>query len=188
MVANFWPVKNHKELIHVIENHNNNWLLYIIGNVIEEETEYYAYVRKLVDNNPRIKIIPGLSREATASAIKEADLLLVPSIAESAGPLVVLQAMSYGTPWIATPRCNSVQDEAGGIVVNLEYFPEAIEYLQNNRDIYEQLSTLGKEHWERSLNWNSSIHFYIKLLEDSNQIIEARMPSDIRERMNIIQS
>jgi len=51
----------------------------------------------------RIKIIPGLPPEEVNQAIKESRVLLVPSLDESVGPLVLLQAMYYKIPWIATP-------------------------------------------------------------------------------------
>ncbi len=56
-----------------------------------------------------------LSRAETVSAIQEADVLLLTSESE-ASPLVILESMAAGTPWISFD-VGCVRDHVGGLVV-----------------------------------------------------------------------
>ena len=188
MVANFWPVKNHDGLLEVLKSFPGNWQLVIIGNRIDIESDYYNRVQSLADNDKRVKIIGGLPKDLAASAIKEADILLLPSKAESAGPLVVLQAMSYGIPWIATPSCNSVNDEAGGIVCPVEKFPVAIEFILRNSEIRNNLSALGREHWKHAFKWDKAINIFTALIEGRISKDNLGMTESSREKTKNIQN
>ncbi len=188
MVANFWPVKNHDGLIEVLSKYKGNWQLAIIGNKIDIQEDYYQKIVTLAKSFNQIKILGGLPRPITSAAIRDADLLLVPSKAESAGPLVVLQSMSYGTPWIATPDCNSVKDEAGGIIAPIEQFPKAIDFILSEKEIRNKLSFLGKEHWQNSFRWKSSIPMYLALIEGLKLPYSLKMPENLREQTRQIQN
>jgi glycosyltransferase involved in cell wall biosynthesis len=188
MVANFWPVKNHDELFSVLSTYAGTWQLAIIGSAIESEAAYYRRIETLAASDPRIRIVGGLPRSKAAAAIRDADVLLVPSKAESAGPLVVLQAMSYGTPWIATPSCNAVKDEAGGIIASVGHFPAAIDFLLSTSDKKNKIIELGKKHWERSFRWKSSLPVFVSLIEGTLQPDPLTMPEDIREESLMLQT
>ena len=61
----------------------------------------------------------------------ESDILVLPSIAE-ATPLVLLEAMSKGLPWIASETCGSASELAGGVIVAQGGFAAAIAQLLSN--------------------------------------------------------
>lgn len=182
LVANFWPVKNHIGLFKQFKNLELDCELIVIGNKINHFEKYYNDCLKEAEGDKRIKFLGGLERKKTSAAIRDADLLLVPSFAESAGPLVVLQAMSYGTPWLATKNCNATKDEAGGLSIELEYFNEVIKKLFSKPELLQELGKLGIEHWERCFQWNRMMEAFIEIIESGSTEINFNFPEDIRKR------
>jgi FkbM family methyltransferase len=182
MVANFWPVKNHLELLQILAKDEGDWELVIIGHRIGHLGDYHAQVVEQAAKDPRVKLLSGLPRMQAAAAIRDADLLLVPSKGESAGPLVVLQAMCYGTPWLATPECNAVGDEAGGVVAQLDRFPAVIRALLASPAHRRELGALGREHYQHSFTWKQTIPAFLALMRGQGSLPDLRMPADLRER------
>ena len=185
-VANFWPIKNQSNLIKSFINEPGDFDIVIIGNKILGKEEFFDYCTELARYDDRITIIPGLSPEEVNQAIKEADLLLIPSLGESAGPLVLLQAMHYKTPWIATPYCNAAPDEAGGIIAELKDFPKYARILLDNPHLAIELGELGYQHQQRSFVLEKSIDAFVSLIEGKNNIPDFRMPDDIRDKQKML--
>jgi glycosyltransferase involved in cell wall biosynthesis/predicted TPR repeat methyltransferase len=188
MVANFWPVKNHAALLRCFKDQRGDWQLVIIGHRIGHFGEYYSEVLDLAAADPRVRVLGGLPREDAASAIRDADLLLVPSRGESAGPLVVLQAMSYGTPWICTPECNAATDEAGGIVAALEEFPAVISYLLDRPELRAELGRLGKAHWQQTMTWEKTLPAFMSLIRGEDEVPDLRLSKALRDATRTIRA
>ncbi|MBC7246762.1 MAG: glycosyltransferase [Actinobacteria bacterium] len=110
-VATYYHIKNQLWLIKHISRMPGNWVLAMIGRVDDEA--YYREMVKAVKGDERFMILGPLPRETVAAAMEEADLLLLPSVAESF-PLVVLEAMSHRLPWVASDNCSGLQDVPGG--------------------------------------------------------------------------
>ena len=113
-----------------------------------------------------------------AAAMAEAELLLLPSLAE-ATPLVLVEAMSHGLPWIATPTCGSAHDHAGGLIRPLDEFPEAIAQLLGDPAARTALGAAGRAHWEASYSWNVVGPRYVALLE-GGPLPELPSPDELR--------
>ncbi|MEO0272298.1 MAG: glycosyltransferase [candidate division WOR-3 bacterium] len=182
-VGNFWPVKNQLGLIEAFRQVDGDWLLAFVGNVLlwPKERIYFEICYKKALNDGRIKIIGPLNRKLTNSLIKCADILLVPSLAESGSPLVVLEAMSFGIPWIATPECNGVRDQAGGIVSNVEDFHFIIKKLLSKPKLMRELGSLGRQHWELCFNWDVVIKGFMDIINEGKLNYDFRMPKTLRE-------
>jgi glycosyltransferase involved in cell wall biosynthesis len=181
-IANYFPEKNHLAFLEAVRQTKADFELLLIGRPYDEHLWIYDEVLKLSAQDARIHVGGGLSREKAAAVIEEASLLVLPSVAEC-NPLVILEAMSCGTPWLATPECNSVLDEAGGIVVPLSEFGRIISLLQPSQAAFRLLGALGREHWERCFSWERTLPAFIKLLEqgrcDSSAFV---MPAELREK------
>ncbi len=186
VVANFYPIKNQLNLLKQFANINEDWNLVIIGHQIKGFEFYFEQCQKIADLNDNILIIPGLSTDDTNAAISQADLLLVPSLGESAGPLSLLQAMHYGTPWIATPDCNSALDEAGGVLADVVEFPRLAKILLENPEFTNRLSQLGIKHHNISFKWDKSIDLFVDLINNKEITKSLYMPLNIRNEMNIL--
>jgi glycosyltransferase involved in cell wall biosynthesis/ADP-heptose:LPS heptosyltransferase len=188
MVGNFWPVKNHAALLRCLKDQPGDWQLAVIGHRISHLGDYHAQVLDLAAADPRVRLLGGLSREEAAAAIRDADLLLVPSQGESAGPLVVLQAMSYGTPWISTPACNAAPDEAGGIVAPLPEFPKVIQFLLGQPELRMALGRLGRAHWQQCLTWEKTLPAFLNLIQGTVEVPNLRLPRELRDATQAIRT
>ena len=177
-VANFWPVKNHLELIKSMRKLHGDWRLVFIGSPHDES--WFQQVEKAVKDDPRFILLGRQPREVAMALEREADLLLLPSLGEGC-PMVILEAMSCGTPWLATPECGSVRDQAGGIVAPLSDFPLIIEQLMLVPQMRSVLGKLGREHWETCFSPEVVLPMFKSLIEnDESSLPDLRMPPRLR--------
>ncbi|WP_163350660.1 glycosyltransferase family 4 protein [Desulfovibrio sp. JC010] len=162
MVANYWPVKNHIPLIQTVSNNlKGDWHLAIMGS--PHVQGYFRQVCKTAEGDKRITVLPRQPREVASAAIRDADGLLLASAGEGC-PLVILQAMSHGTPWIATPECGSVHEQAGGVVTPLNNFPDIMHRIITNKVVAEKLGGVGKAHWERSFAMDRVVNGFVDII------------------------
>jgi len=179
-VGNFWPVKNQLGLIEVLSKTPGTWQMVFIGAALPwpHEQHYFAAVKKLAAQDPRIRILGPLPAHEADAAIAEADILLLSSHAECR-PLVILQAMHHGTPWIATPQCNSVHWDAGGVVCPLEQFPRAIHRLLERPALRKALGVLGTELWNACFSWEKVLPLFLQIIEEGRPQAEITLPADL---------
>jgi glycosyltransferase involved in cell wall biosynthesis len=183
MVANYWPGKNHLGLIEVMRTLPGEWRLEIIGN--PHRKDYFAKVKRAGESDPRI-VVHGLTPpDVTAAAIRDADLLLLASKGECC-PLVIIQAMRHGTPWIATPQCGSVRDQAGGIVVDLEHFARVVETLMRLPDHRKIIGQLGQTHWQECFDPERVFPAFVDLIRKRECNSDLRYPNKIKEKASKI--
>ena len=180
-VANFWPVKNHHSLLQALKGVPGDWTLALIGNALPwpAERAYHDQAMALAAEDPRVVCCGGLPPEEADAAIAEADLLLLPSHAECR-PLVILQAMRHGTPWIATPECNSVQDDAGGFICPVESFGTVIRACLKHPTALQVLGQVGREHWQRIFCWEHIMPVFSQLFETGGCETSLAMPKGLR--------
>lgn len=186
-VGNFWPVKNQLGLLRAMADTPGDWRLLLAGAPAPwpDKRPYFMDCWAACARDPRLRILGPLPPAEAAALICEADALLVPSLGESAGPLVLLQAMAMGRPWIATPECNAVHDEAGGLIVPVARFPEAVAALAADPALARSLGELGREHWRRCFTWERSLEGFIGLIEGrdpAGAVPDLRLPDDLRHR------
>ena len=177
-VANFWPFKNHLGLIKALKTLQGDWRLAMIGS--PHDVRCLEQVKKAIHGDHRFIMLEQQPREVTAAAIREADTVLLGSWYEGC-PLTILEAMSIGTPWLATPECGSVVDQAGGFVTNVESFPLVLPAIINDESVKTALGDLGKRHWEACFSPEAVLPAFIDLLEsDGAHMPDLRMPPQLR--------
>jgi glycosyltransferase involved in cell wall biosynthesis len=114
-----------------------------------------------------LQIVDGTDPGAVASAIAAADLFLFTSHVECA-PLVILEAMAAGTPWVSYDVGN-VSELAGGVVAGS--FPELVdgarEILDGRRP---ELGPQGRQAWEADHRWEDIVPRYESIF---NEVLEA---------------
>jgi glycosyltransferase involved in cell wall biosynthesis len=105
----------------------------------------------------QIEILDGSPPGVVARAIAAADLFLFTSRVECA-PLVILEAMAAGTPWVSYDVGN-VSELAGGLVATTpaELLDAAREILDG---AHPQLGIQGRSAWEAEHRWDTVIPRY----------------------------
>ena len=185
-VANLYNVKNHTGILRAIKSLPDDCRLVMIGYPTDQQDYIKDFKEELKSNNNFI-YIPGLSQNGIAEAMEAADLLILASHGE-VSPVCIMEAMSHRTPWLATHNCGTVNEMAGGIVTELDKFSELINYLKNNRNLLDQLSKLGYEHWEACYSWDIVIKGWKELIENGRMTLNFLMPNWIAEEMEKLKS
>jgi glycosyltransferase involved in cell wall biosynthesis len=108
--------------------------------------------------------------------MRAAKALLLPSRVE-ATPLVILEAMSHGLPWIATPGCGAVHEHAGGRIVPLTDFLPTARALLADEPARRALGAAGQEHWEACYTWDAIAPRYDALLRGASELPPPAAPA-----------
>ena len=167
-VANLYWVKNHLGLIKTLSNLPANWKLVMIGNPSGEKDCVDAVYSEL-KNRPDILFIPGLSSEWISSAMIASNVVVLASKGEGS-PITILEAMSHGKPWIATPECGAANDHLGGIISKLKEFKYYLNLIYKNKKLRDNLGLLSYEHWKESYSWKAVMKIWISLIENKNEL------------------
>ncbi len=190
-VANIWKVKNHLGLLDSFTTIPPNWKLVLIGLPYDkdgpQEMEYSLKVMKALQYRSDILYIPGLPHEDVAAAMKTANVVVLASHAEIS-PMAIVEAMSYGIPWLATPECGDVAEKAGGIVAPLDLFPAILTLLEQQPELALALGKVGFAHWQASFNWDVVREGWIELVDQGSLSKTYEMPPTIAQRMDDLQS
>ncbi|MDD2338417.1 MAG: glycosyltransferase, partial [Geobacteraceae bacterium] len=180
-VANLWPVKNHDGLLRTLRNMPGDWRLAMIGHP-SDNMEYVKLVRQEASLDSRVILIPGLSREDVASAMDAADIFLLASHGE-VSPVTILEAMSHGIPWLATPECGSIRDFAGGLITPLQEFPATLKLLLTHRNIRIALGEAGQRHWQSCFTWDVVMPAWSQLIQTGSTAFCFEIPDDVSASM-----
>ncbi len=107
----------------------------------------------------RAAVTPGVSlrwnvpRAGVVSAVQEADLVLITSTRE-ASPLVVLESMAAGTPWVSFD-VGCVREHVGGVVVHSsEEMASAAVSLLRDADARSKLGQQGQQRARQRHDWD----------------------------------
>jgi glycosyltransferase involved in cell wall biosynthesis len=121
-----------------------------------------------------LQILDGSAAGAASSAIAAADLFLFTSSVECA-PLVILEAMAAGTPWVSYDVGN-VAELPGGLVAGdrAALLRSAGEVLDGE---HAALGSEGREAWEAEHQWPEIVGRYEAVFED---VLAASRPSPPR--------
>jgi glycosyltransferase involved in cell wall biosynthesis len=163
-VGNFWPEKDHAGLLRTLREIPGAWELVLIGGPSSAVPAVGEEIQRLAALDERVTLFGPAEPPVVAAAMAEADLLLLPSLAE-ATPLVLVEAMSHGLPWIATPTCGPAHDHAGGLIRAVAEFPQAIAQLLDDPAARTALGAAGRAHWEAAYSWDVVGPRYVALLE-----------------------
>jgi len=183
-LANLYKVKNHPGLLDALDHLPDGVQLVLIGNDTHE-TEYVEAVKARLAARPNVRLLSGLDSADVASALAAADLVVLASHAE-VSPLCLLEAMSLGRPWLATPGCGTAAEHAGGLVLPLSEFVSAVELLKNHPEFCAELGRLGREHWAQSHDWASVLTAWEALIEGRPVSHSFATPVSIAQRRDAL--
>jgi glycosyltransferase involved in cell wall biosynthesis len=168
-VGNMWPEKDHLGLLAHLAQHGDDLPLVHVGTPSADHPELGEEIAAAAARDPRVRLFGTASREEVAGLMASASALLLPSRAE-ATPLVVLEAMSHGLPWIATPHCGAVHEHEGGRIVPLEDFLPTARALLADEPARCALGEAGREHWRACYTWDAVAPRYDALLRGASEL------------------
>ena len=146
-VANYLPDKGHDRIIEAVRRMDRgDFTMVCIG----APSDLLPRLEGEAAGLP-IRFLSGLPRPDTVAAFFEADLFLFASRIE-ASPLVLIEAMAAGLPFVSTDVGN-VREYAGGRVVAPDALAAEASALLDNPGLRRALGAAGRKEWEESLTW-----------------------------------
>lgn len=144
-------------------------IMVFLGNPrTRNDVKYLLKINNFIEKNNlsrSIKIVKGTNnKKIIDSLLKASDIYVMPSKAEGL-PLVLLEAMSAGLPWISTPVGGVPDvfgDLSGGIVLDNIIFTSS-EIEEAVRSVSEK--NTSREEWEREFTKEVAISRYRKIVE-----------------------
>lgn len=188
-VSDFLPESALPDLLDMLSrlaHDNGQWQLAIIGGPTGDGPDGGVPSRATAD--PRMHLLGPLPRPQVQSALRDADILLLPGGAESALPYAALEAMALGTPWIAPPRCTALADAAGGLIAEPEHFSRAVHALLHDADTATALGELGTAHWDACFRPERCAQALTAPLEGAGGMPDLRMPASLRRANAAVQA
>jgi glycosyltransferase involved in cell wall biosynthesis len=121
-----------------------------------------------IQGDKRVLFLEKLDKSLIRSAYRASDLFLCSSQSE-VQPLVILDAMASGTPFISTD-VGCVSELPGGIIVKSEQeMALNIRELLNDKEKHNELSKAGSAACAKKYNWKTVTLLYDQLI---NNLIE----------------
>ncbi|MDX6767754.1 MAG: glycosyltransferase family 4 protein [Candidatus Methylacidiphilales bacterium] len=177
-VANFSTRKNQEVAIRAFHRlEQTEASLVLVGS---EFNEYSSYLLKLVgdlfpgNERRRVFMMERLSREDVLEAYLECDMTLL-SAREETQPIVLIESMAAGKPWISTDT-GCVRNLPGGVVVSGETeMTEMMRQMLDKPDWAAELGRQGRRAAEAQYNWGRVLDAQEKLLLS----LQSRVPAKI---------
>lgn len=187
MVANCFPGKGHEEVINMLEKNSygfpeNTVFVFIFSTplwpVAKRMTmsisERLARIRR-----PKCVVVKDAPRDVVCEAFASADLTVLTSLKEVA-PVVILESMASGVPWISFPVGN-IPELTGGITIpckmrdnqgylrpspnELEFFAREAKELLVNESKRNDLGSAGMAMVNSIFNWDIVSEMYNAALQ-----------------------
>ncbi len=110
-----------------------------------------------------LRVLDGAVPGVVSDALAAADLFLFTSRVECA-PLVILEAMAAGTPWVSY-NVGNVSELAGGLIAHS--YAELLDHAGQILDgAYPELGAQGHDAWDTSHRWENIIGRYESVFEE----------------------
>jgi len=118
-------------------------------------------------HDPHVDLRSNVARADVVSAIKEADVLVLTSPRGREGsPIVILEAMAAGTPWLSF-GAGCVQEHAGGLIVSdLDEMVEKLHVLLGDQQLRHSLGQAGRMRIMEKHSWDAVVRQYERLYRD----------------------
>jgi len=186
-VANFFPGKGYDGLLKVYDELykiRNDFCAVIVASKVSWSVanNWMARMKKIFKSRPyEVKFLLNRDREDVIQAFLGSDLFVFPSQKEVA-PIVLLESMAAGLPWLSLPvghtkdLCggvilDGVARDSGGSCVYSENTHKSmackVDELLNNKDLLRSLSYDGQHKVEKDLNWEKICQSYDKVFSEA---------------------
>lgn len=171
VIFNHGLFEQRKNQLHLIENFHKagmkqDYSLVFLGSPRDSwDVPYFKECKKFVEDNDlqeNIKFIKGTNNNSLIdSLLLKSDVYVLPSTAEGL-PLVLIEAMSAGLPWVSTPvgGVPSVMGPLhGGVVLDkIDFNPEELK-----NAISSVLNKNSREDWEKNFSKEIASKNYLSI-------------------------
>jgi len=112
----------------------------------EEEIRYFRYIKKISKDDKRIIFSGEVNDNNKEDIFNGLDILAIPSLWLESGPLVMLEAFSFGIPVIGSNSggiAETIKDNVNGILIparNIKMWVSALEKLCKNPELLKNMS------------------------------------------------
>lgn len=138
--------KNIPLLVKWISSSNNNFIFDFAGPIIKSENKVWDNLKSLIKSDERINYLGKLSKKQITSNICNYDFLVLPSLEEKFG-IVIIEALASGVPCIVSNTIGPIEiieDGMNGFIFDLqkyESFEEKMNIAINiSRENYSEMS------------------------------------------------
>ena len=145
----------------------NSALVFVGTELGEYGHEVQDYWLKIKSNYPYLKVffLESLGREEIVSAFRYCDVFVLSAKSETQ-PIVILEAMACGKPFIST-NTGCVTEFKGGLVVNnLEQMAQKMTFLAQNVDIMHSLGQQGMTYFNQFCSPKTTRQQWLNLIEE----------------------
>jgi glycosyltransferase involved in cell wall biosynthesis len=171
-VANYSERKNQTLAVRAFRKANiPGSTLVFIGS---EFNEYSEKVMKLDESLSRKSLcrtifLEGISREETQAAFACCDIFLLTAKQETQ-PIVIIEAMAAGKPWIST-HTGCIREMEGGVpVYSSQELVDWLKKLMSQPDLAASLGAEGRSAFERRYEQTTVKALWKTLIDDMSQI------------------
>jgi L-malate glycosyltransferase len=167
-VANHIPAKGHRDAIAAFRRvAGPDDRLVVVGEVHDTDPRRTCWYRckavSLVDR--RVVLARGLPREEVVALYGQADVFLLASEVECS-PLVVIEAMAAGVPFVSTDAGNVRDWSDSGLVAGREDLPSALRSLLTDPGLRDRLGSRGRDRWRSDHSWERLVPQYEELFTE----------------------
>jgi glycosyltransferase involved in cell wall biosynthesis len=157
-VGNHLWAKGHDVVLKAFESlERDDVTLVILGG---NKTECYAScLASAIGSNGHIKTPVGIPRQHVISAFKQADVFVFGSRIEYA-PLVLVEAMASGIPFVSTDVGNARELRGGFIIRTASEMAERVNNLLDDPSLCRDLGDQGKSEWNEKYRWEKIVDSY----------------------------
>jgi colanic acid/amylovoran biosynthesis glycosyltransferase len=132
----------------------------------------------------KVKLLGWQRQEEIVELMKEADILLAPSVTSEDGdqegiPVVLMEALAQGLPVLSTQHSGIpelVQDGKSGLLLperDVEALAERLEYLVEHPEIWPEMGRAGRDYVERHYDINKLNDQLVQLYQ---QLLDGELP------------
>jgi glycosyltransferase involved in cell wall biosynthesis len=159
-VGNHHRVKGHRDLLRVLRNlPGRDVVLAVVGGDPGGWGSCWRACARAARSEPRILLLPDVPRADVVSAFLEADLVLLTSRFEAA-PLVLVEAMAAGVPFVSYRVGNAPALEGGVVVEGSAEMAAVVTQLLADAGRRRALGQAGQTYQRRALDWEGLVDRY----------------------------
>jgi glycosyltransferase involved in cell wall biosynthesis len=166
VVGNYFP--EHKNQAYALRAFASckpdDCTLVFIGSKFNEYSEHLKAEAMRLGVSTQVRFHASLPRDLVCAAYRNADLVLCSSLWES-GPIVLLEAMAAGTPFISVDVGFAKYLKGGVIVDSEQAMADEMQRLLADECLRESLGKEGRRSSENTYSWKSVMMEYDALLD-----------------------